>query len=165
MSSNLPSLFKDTICVISPCIYANVHVFIKADYPLFVVMALSCHLSDLAYDTSIISHLLLSLSVWCFYSYSVFGLFFLSFFSVWKSLGNAEDLPNSHTYTHTLLGCQSALPIFSTATFLYCGEKVLLIRTGLSLSAIHHHLTYWSSLLITLSLSLSRTLTRAHIYK
>ncbi len=47
---------------------------------------------------------------------------------------------------------------------LHHGEKVLLIRTGLSLSAIHHHLTYWSSLLITPSLSLSLTHTHTHTH-
>lgn len=48
---------------------------------------------------------------------------------------------------------------------LYHGEKVLLIRTGLSLSAIHHHLTYWSSLLITPFLWHTHTCTHAHVYK
>ena len=117
-------------------------------------------LSDLAYDTSVISALI-------FYRLSQKDVLLFSLSTVCSSvtdvldrLGNAGDLLNRHTYTNMLLHRQSALlhPLY--CHLLYRREKVLLIRTGLSLSAIHHHLTSWSSLLITPFLSHTHTRTR-----
>lgn len=76
-----------------------------------------------------------------------------------QTVGNAGHIPRTRaSCTRIIVLRQSA-----HCHLLYRGEKVPLIRTGLSLSAIHHHLTRWSSILITLSRSYTRARTHTHI--